>query len=275
MLTAAEPLERLAAEKILITGASGSIGARVAGLLADAGIRCYPTDIDTLDVRSHRSFAAWPAALTPTVILHLAAAKHAPEGELDPQATVETNVTGTANMLRYAARVNARPVLASTCKAADPETVYGATKLIAERMTLNAGGSVARLFNVRESSGNVFETWAALPVDAPLPVTPCWRYFISLDAAVALVLWAAVLGPGRYTLAAGQPLYMPHVAADLYPGRAQTMLPPRRGDRAVEPAQAACERARVLGGGLVTLVSPHDPPRAPRCPGLSALPVAA
>lgn len=261
MLETATPLDRLTGETVLVTGAAGSIGHHVCQLLADAAIRHVATDIDTLDVRRPVGNLS-PA---PTVILHLAAAKHAPEGELDPAATVAVNVTGTRNVLDYAARVGARVVTASTCKAADPETVYGASKLIAERMTLNAGGTVARFFNVRESSGNVFEIWAAVPAAEPLPVAPCWRYFITLDDAAALMLWAAVLPPGRYTAAPGGPQRIRDVAADLYPGRPHVHIDPRRGDRIREPHHAASEHAKHVAAapGILKIVSPHDPAHIP------------
>lgn len=259
---------------MLVTGASGSIGAAVCGLLHQANVTTFASDVADyqrhLDVRDPAACRRWAQSTTPTVVLHLAAAKHAPEGELDPHATVAVNVTGTRNMLDAASLVGARVVTASTCKAADPETVYGASKLIAERMTLNAGGSVARFFNVRESSGNVFEIWRRIPVEEPLPVTPCWRFFISVDEAAALLLWAAVLPAGRYTADPGNPRYMPDLAAELYPERGLLMVDARRGDRRREPFKAACETALPVRPGVLQVQSPHDPAAVNEWVGLAA-----
>jgi FlaA1/EpsC-like NDP-sugar epimerase len=124
-------------------------------------------------------------------------------------------------------------------------------------MTLNAGGSVARFFNVPESSGNVFELWRSLPAAAPIPVTPCSRYFQSLEQAVGL-LWATIgLPPGRYCVDPGAPRLMAAVASELYPDRRQLPMAPRRGDRLVEPLCAAHER--ITGAGIMRVESDYDP----------------
>jgi FlaA1/EpsC-like NDP-sugar epimerase len=248
-------------ERILVTGASGSIGYALVKALDDkADVLC--TDIRELDVRKPRACTDVIGGFQPTLIYHLAGAKHAPEAEHDPVATIHTNVTGTDNVLNAARLVGARVILASTCKACDPETVYGATKLIAERMTLAAGGSVARFYNVRESSGNVFEYWRSLPEDVALPVTPCSRYFITLEDAVGLLLAVAKLATGRYTIDPGPVRYMTDVAHDLYPGRAQLHIPPRRGDRLYELREAASESRSTLAGRVERIVCTHDAPAA-------------
>jgi FlaA1/EpsC-like NDP-sugar epimerase len=116
------------------------------------------------------------------VIYHLAGAKHAPEGEQHPAMVARVNTIGTDNIVRAAC--GAKVILASTCKAGDPETAYGASKLIAERIVLNAGGVVVRFFNVRETAGNVFRLWEQIPFPQPIPYTDCWRYFISSTGAL-------------------------------------------------------------------------------------------
>lgn len=260
MISSIEPLEQLAGARVLVTGALGSIGSAVVAELHAAGIAVHATDLDGvpyLDVRDRDRVAAMLSIFRPSHILHLAGAKHAPGGELDPASTARTNVHGTENVLRYAA--GARVVTASTCKACDPETAYGASKLIAERMTLNAGGSVARLYNVVESSGNVFRIWESLATSEPIPVSPCERYFISLADAVALVLWTAVLEPGRYAIDPAPPQRIEDVAAALYPGRPQLRIAPRRGDRLHEPRHGRSEKAtRTAVVGIVRITSPHE-----------------
>lgn len=242
--------------KVLVTGADGAIGREVMRL---RGTDTIGTDIDTMDVT--RPEAVWKTISDhrPDAILHLAGAKHAPEGETDPETTARINVAGTANVLRAATAFGARVVTASTCKACDPETVYGATKLIAERMTLNAGGVVTRFYNVPEAGGNVFRLWESLPDSDPLPVTDAWRYFIPMADAVALTITALTLPPGRYAVNPGARRHMGDVAADLYPGRPQKLIPLRRGDRHIEPLHAACETAEIKTSGLMRISGPHDP----------------
>lgn len=272
MIDQAEPLELLRGQRCLVTGASGSIGRAVLEALYLApGAAAFGTDLDydprnttQVDVRNADRVRRAMERYRPTHVFHLAGAKHAPEGELDPAETARTNVGGTENVLLHAG--GARVVTASTCKACDPETAYGASKMIAERMTLNAGGSVARFYNVPESSGNVFRLWEDLDPDEPLPVAPCTRFFISLEDAVALILWAAVLDPGRYCADPGPAKRMDAVAEDLYPGRPRTPVPPRRGDRVSEPFLARSEElfpTRVPN--LWRVEGPHDPARTPHC----------
>ena len=119
----------------------------------------------------------------------------------------------------------------STCKSANPEIVYGASKLIAERMTLNEGGSVARFFNVVETSGNVFEIWNNIPENEPIDVAPlCERHFISLDESVGLILFTMDSKPGRYIVNSGPLVTIGDVADRLYPEREKNIILPRRGD---------------------------------------------
>jgi FlaA1/EpsC-like NDP-sugar epimerase len=251
-------LAQLAAGRVLVTGAAGSIGVAISSILEGAGVETLLTDRDELDVRRARAVSVALAAYRPTVVFHLAGAKHAPHGEVDPLEVMEVNAIGTANVVAAARMLGARVVTASTCKACDPETAYGASKLLAERLTLAQGESVARFYNVVETAGNVFEIWESLPADEPLPVAGCRRYFVSLAEAAALTLWASVLPVGRYTIDPGEPRWIRDIAAALYPGRAIVEIPPRRGDRVAEPRHAESELVQPVAGVLERVWSPHD-----------------
>jgi FlaA1/EpsC-like NDP-sugar epimerase len=257
-----EALGLLIGARVLVTGAAGSIGAELTRVIADANVDVIGTDKHTMDVTSYGEVREVCRELRPSLIFHLAGAKHAPLGEEDPWEAASVNITGTGNVLDVAESVGARVVTASTCKACNPETAYGATKLIAERMTLNAGGSVARFYNVRESSGNVFEIWRLLPDQAPIPVTPCRRRFMSLDDAVRLLLWSALLPSGRYTVTPAPLEAMTDVATRLYPLRPQVEIPPRRGDRLEEPEMAVQESTILVSPtvGIARIASVHDVP---------------
>lgn len=253
-----KPLELLAGQRVLVTGALGSLGIHTLDVLAKP-IDTLGTDIGTMDVTDESVVSLVMRAFSPTVVFHLAGAKHALAGEEDPWAAAETNILGTRNVLLAAAALGARVITASTCKACNPETAYGATRLIAERMTLNAGGSVARFYNVMETSGNVFELWRSLPKDDPLPVNDCKRYIIDADEAVRLLLYTAVLPAGRYVPFEPTQWKMSELAASLYPGRPQINIGPRRGDRLEEPLLATGEKALKTGvEGIVRIFNPHD-----------------
>lgn len=250
--------------KILVTGAAGSIGQHLVPALRKLGHEVTGTDIDTMDVRWPHTAHPIIRATCPDVVFHLAGAKHAPEGEESPQQVMWVNGEGTWNVLRgcelYAP--DAKVILASTCKACDPETAYGASKLIAERMVLNADGVVVRYYNVRETGGNVFRLWEQIPLDQPIPYTDCRRYFISLEQAIRLTVAALDLPTGRYTVDPGTPEWMRDVAARLYPGRELVRVPARRGDRREEPLCAKSELIQPVGNGLVRIIGEHDPVQA-------------
>lgn len=250
--------------KTLVTGGEGSIGKALAERVGDLNLSddVLFTDIDTMDVRDERNVMAQFLRFEPKTVIHLAASKHAPLGEEDPYEVVRTNVEGTHNVLEWARRVRAKVVVASTCKAADPETAYGASKLIAERMALNAGQAVARYYNVVETSGNVFEIWSRAHT---LAYTDCYRRFTTLNEAINLTLWTAMWGDARYTLTHTVSRYMRDVLATYAPdgdyGGMYKQIPTRRGDRYEEPRHAACEQLQPVAGceWISRIVNPHDP----------------
>lgn len=241
---------------ILVTGAAGSVGRELLKRLPHASgtdSAWYDRHLDVTDADEVRH---WFKTLRPKVVFHLAGAKHAPAGELDPFHVLNVNAVGTQNVLNAAG--DAKVILASTCKACDPETAYGASKLVAERMVLNAGGVVVRYFNIPESDGNIFRQWETIPEDEPIPWTDCWRYFVSMQASVELTIAAMDLPTGRYAPAPGYSQHMRDVAQQRYPGRELMQVPTRRGDRYREPLHAVCEYARETNGYL-EITSQHDP----------------
>jgi len=238
-----------------VTGAAGSVGVALTAALEARRDMVIGFDVVTGgDILDRDSLRRAIRLAQPDIVFHLAGAKHAPEGEYDPFHATRINVEGTRNVLE--ATLGRRTILASTCKACNPETVYGATKLIAERLALNAGQSVARFYNVREASGNVFEVWAGMK--PPLPATSCRRYFLSMAQAVDLLLRVAELPPGRYTRDPGEPVCMINEAAKLVGRGNVEVIPPRRGDRLREPRFGGGESLVPLDGGIERIHNRHD-----------------
>lgn len=254
-------LEALSNARILITGGNGSIGREISKIFEKSQIEFLLTDVSDCDVTNSDKVYEIFSQYRPTHVIHLAADKHAPEGELHPDNTFIINTIGSMNVIKHATNFQAFVVLASTCKSCDPETAYGASKLLAERITLNAGGTVARFFNVVNTSGNVFEIWDKSPENSSIEVADCSRYFISLKEATSLILRCAVLAgsnPGRYIFDPGIIHHMPDIAQRLYPENEKKYIPPRRGDRRVEPLKASSETLQKVEGRLVRVSSPHD-----------------
>lgn len=238
-----------------MTGAAGSIGTR---FCATTKHEVFPTDIDTMDVTSRLHVVDMFLRERPEAVVHLAAHKHAPAGELHPEGVTRVNIQGTENVIHAAKQVGAKVVTASTCKAADPETVYGASKLIAERLTLNAGGVVARFHNVRETAGNVFEIWRE---QETIGWTDAWRYFIGIDDACRLIESCLTALSGRYMVHPGCPRHMSNIAREAHPERELVKLPLRRGDRDREPYRARSEWVIPYDGDILQIIGAHDPDR--------------
>jgi UDP-N-acetylglucosamine 4,6-dehydratase/5-epimerase len=258
------PAPDVAGERILVTGSSGSIGTRVCDRLRELGAVVRSFDIaEGLDVTSIQLCEYVLGDFKPAYVVHLAAHKYATTAEAIPYEVANLNIHGTHYVCSRAAEHGVRNVIvASTCKAIEPETVYGASKLVAERIAMNFGYTVGRFFNVIDSAGNVFEIWRErMAEDLPLLVTPCRRYFISGREAVDYILHLLGRPAGkRYAPFPGSPVMMEQVVETFAPGYPVQRIGPRRGDRVAEPLHGAHESFELVDGMLMVISGPHDEP---------------
>jgi FlaA1/EpsC-like NDP-sugar epimerase len=138
----------------------------------------------------------------PDAIYHAAAFKHVPLMEANPIAVIRNNVIGTWTLANAAIQHGVRQLLMiSTDKAANPRSVMGAAKRVAELVilrlsTLATRMSALRLVNVLGSSGSVVPLFRQqIERGGPVTVTDpgCRRYFLSLPETIDLILAAASL----------------------------------------------------------------------------------
>ena len=289
----AEVLGRIADERILITGAGGSIGSALSLRLA----LLAPRELLLLDCSESGLFALQnllrevapncPPKLVlgsvldrnlldeifdlhePNLVFHAAAYKQVPLLEEHPFASIETNVFGTDTLAQAAAQSKARLILLSTDKAVEPASVLGATKRVAELIVLESGGTVLRLGNVLASSGSVAEVFAAqIAGSGPMTVTDpsACRYFLTVEEAVDLLL-SASMEPGHAQVLVPA-LPSQHFVADLARFMARALAPdrkidleftePRPGDKESERLFGSNERIEaVRASGLQSLFSPR------------------
>ncbi len=227
--------------RVLVTGAGGSIGSelcrqitrfRPAALylldhdesnlhtlqleLTGSGL-LDSDDIIVADIRDRHRIDQVFAQTRPELVFHAAAHKHLPLLERHPCEGVKTNVLGTQNLVDAAVRYGTeRFVLISTDKAADPTSVLGATKRLAELVVAQAAGGATcmasvRFGNVLGSRGSLLSVLAKqVANDHTVTVThpDVTRFFMTVEEAVGLVLEAATMAEyaETFVLDMGEPV---------------------------------------------------------------------
>ncbi|QDE30501.1 UDP-N-acetylglucosamine 4,6-dehydratase (inverting) [Shewanella polaris] len=136
------------------------------------------------------------------VIIHAAAIKQVDTAEYNPTECIRTNVDGAENVIHAALACGVHDVVAlSTDKACAPINLYGATKLVSDKLFAAANNirgskdikfSVVRYGNVMGSRGSVIPFFLEKRKDGVLPITheEMTRFNISLQDGVNLVMFA-------------------------------------------------------------------------------------
>lgn len=206
-------------KSVLITGGTGSFGRRfvdlvlrehevhrlvvfsrdelkqseMAARVTDPRIRFFIGDVRDKE-RLRRAFA------NVDIVIHAAALKQVPAAEYNPMEAIKTNVLGASNIIDAAIDAGVQRVVAlSTDKAAAPINLYGATKLVSDKLFIAAHSyvgardlrfAVVRYGNVIGSRGSVMPLFQRLAATGRLPVTDLrmTRFLITLDQGVRFVL---------------------------------------------------------------------------------------
>lgn len=261
--------DRLAAfmkhKRVLVTGGAGSIGRvlvrRALNLGAEAVMVADISEFNIfslqtgyldkkdlprvalriLDIRDERQLSSAVKQFRPDIIFHAAALKHVPLLEENWDAAVKTNVFGTLNCVKAAVECAVSQfVLISSDKAADPRSILGLTKLMAEHVTSAMRSRLAADASARSPTnligvrfGNVFGSDGSVStifqnqIDAGGPVTVTdplmTRYLMTIGEAVDLVIVAATtsamkrddVSHGIYMLDMGEPVSILTVAENM------------------------------------------------------------
>jgi FlaA1/EpsC-like NDP-sugar epimerase len=226
---------------VLVTGAGGSIGSELCRQVFGFGPRQLimldhdesnlhrlqlelwgeglldDEDCVVADIRDRGRIDQIFAETKPDVVFHAAAHKHLPLLERHPCEAVKSNVRGTENVLWAAVQHGAeRFILISTDKAADPSSVLGASKRLAEILVQQEAGSRTQVASVR--FGNVLGSRGSLLTvlteqirnGRPVTVThpEMTRFFMTIEEAAGLVVEAARLAENgeTFVLDMGEPV---------------------------------------------------------------------
>lgn len=134
------------------------------------------------------------------VVVHAAALKQVPAAEYNPMEAIMTNIMGARNVIEAALDNAVQRVMAiSTDKAVNPINLYGATKLAAEKLTVQsnayAGGkdtrfSCVRYGNVVGSRGSVIPVFRRQREDGHITITDerMTRFWLSVDQGVRFTI---------------------------------------------------------------------------------------
>lgn len=236
-----EAAHTIAGKRVLVTGAGGSIGSelcrQIQGFSPESlvmldhdesnlhrleleitGQGLLDTDATVVaDIRDRARIHQVFREHRPQIIFHAAALKHLPVLERHPCEGVKSNVLGTHNLVdaALAHRVQ-KLVLISTDKAADPSSVLGATKRLAEMVLSDHQQGDTQLASVR--FGNVLGSRGSLlyvikqqlASGRPVTVThpDVTRFFMTVEEAVGLVIEAAHMADeaGTFVLDMGEPV---------------------------------------------------------------------
>ena len=238
-------------KSILITGGTGSFGRQfVARLLKDyvpKKIAIYSRD-ELKQFEMQQEFNAQPmryfigdvrdgARLVQAMqgmdyVVHAAALKQVPAAEYNPMECIKTNIHGAENVIHAALACNVDKVIAlSTDKAANPINLYGATKLVSDKLFVaannTAGGyrtrfSVVRYGNVVGSRGSVVPFFRNLLAGGAkkLPVTDkrMTRFWITLEQGVTFVL-------RNFERMHGGEIFVPKIPSMRIPDLVEAMAP--------------------------------------------------
>jgi FlaA1/EpsC-like NDP-sugar epimerase len=236
-----EALDMVAGRRVLVTGAGGSIGSELVRQL----LELEPSEIFLLDhdeslmhaiqlelygdgqlahertiladIRDRQRLARLFCEVEPALVFHAAAHKHLSILERYPSEAIRTNVLGTDNVIRASHLSGVeRLCFVSTDKAADPTSILGATKRLAEMLVQHGANehmktASVRFGNVLGSRGSFLHTLDyQLRNEMPVTIThpEAMRHFMSIPEAAALVIEAAVeAGRGEtYLLDMGEPV---------------------------------------------------------------------
>lgn len=153
------------------------------------------------DVRDYQRLKR--AFRTVDYVIHAAAMKHVHIAEYNPTECINTNVEGAKNVIQAALETNVKKVVAlSTDKACAPVNLYGATKLVSDKLFVAANNisgdknikfSVVRYGNVMGSNGSVIPFFIKMKESKKtLPIThkDMTRFNISIESGVKMVFHA-------------------------------------------------------------------------------------
>lgn len=205
------------------------------------------------------------------IIIHAAALKQVPAAEYNPDEFVKTNIMGAQNIIEACLSTQVKCVVAlSTDKAAAPINLYGATKLVSDKLFISANNikgsrdlrfSCVRYGNVMGSRGSVIPFFMNKAKEGVLPIThkEMTRFNISLEEGVDLVIWAIENALGGEIFVPKIPSYnIETVAKAIAPNAKLEYVGIRPGEKIHEEMITASDSYNTIDIGKYYAILPSD-----------------
>ncbi len=189
----------------------------------DNRVKCFLGDVRDLD-RLERALDGVD------YVVHAAATKFVPTAESDPIECIKTNIHGAINVIDACIKQRVKRVVAlSTDKASAPANLYGATKMVSEKLFIAANKysvrpntifSVVRYGNIMGSRGSIIPYFHSIRNKTKIPVTdPRMTRFMITPKQCVLLVWKT------FSDMVGGEIYIKKIPSMKIMDVASTMLP--------------------------------------------------
>ncbi len=205
------------------------------------------------------------------ILIHAAALKHVPAAEYNPTECIRTNINGAENIIQACLENEIKKVVAlSTDKAANPINLYGATKLVSDKLFISANNlvgdrdinfSVVRYGNVINSRGSIVPFFKKLIDESaeyfPITDNRMTRFLITLNQSVEFVISCIENMKGGEIFVPKLPsIYIRDLASAMDPQKEQRIIGIRPGEKIHEIMCPVDESMRTIEFSKYYLIMP-------------------
>jgi UDP-N-acetylglucosamine 4,6-dehydratase len=207
-----------------------------------------------------------------TIVVHAAALKQVPACEYNPFEAIQTNIMGGRNVIDAAIDQGVKRILAlSTDKAVNPINLYGATKLCAEKMFVQANAyagaqntrfSCVRYGNVVGSRGSVIPVLREQRKRGKITITDArmTRFWLTIEQGVAFVIRCLEQMHGGEIFVPKIPsMRLADLAETIAPGCAVEVIGIRPGEKLHEVLVSEDESRNTLETEEMYVIQPTHP----------------
>jgi len=205
------------------------------------------------------------------IVIHAAALKNVPIAEYNPFEAVKTNIVGAQNIIEASIENNVSKIIAlSTDKASSPINLYGATKLVSDKLFIAANNfkgkskidfSIVRYGNVMGSRGSIVPIFLNHKDKGYLPITDkkMTRFNITLNQAIEFVFKCMpVMKGGEIFVPKIPSIKITDLATAMYPKFKIKLIGLRPGEKIHEEMVSSNESHNTVELKNFYVICPHS-----------------